>query len=49
MPDEYKDPNGDVVKSYRAYYMSPEKRRIASWTKRRNAPAWWTNIETTGV
>ena len=41
MPVEYKDPEGDAVKSYRAYYMSPEKRRIATWTKRRSAPSWW--------
>jgi hypothetical protein len=44
MPDEYKDPEGDAVKSYQAYYMSPEKRRIASWTKRRSAPAWWVPV-----
>ena len=44
MPDLYKDPEGDAVKSYRAYYMSPEKRRIASWTKRRSAPAWWLPV-----
>jgi hypothetical protein len=47
MPDEYKDPNGDAVKSYQAYYMSPEKRRIASWTKRRSPPNWWIPITTT--
>ena len=41
MPVQYKDPEGDAVKSYRAYYMSPEKRRIATWTKRRSAPTWW--------
>jgi hypothetical protein len=41
MPDEYKDPAGDAVKSYRAYYMSPEKRRIASWKKLRAAPSWY--------
>ena len=44
MPDEYKDTKGDAVKSYQAYYMSPEKRRIASWTKRRSAPAWWVPV-----
>ena len=44
MPDQYKDPENDAVKSYRAYYMSPEKRRIASWTKRRSAPAWWLPV-----
>jgi len=42
MPDQYKDPTGDAVKSYRAYYLSPEKRRIASWKKLRPAPAWYT-------
>jgi hypothetical protein len=42
MPDQYKDPLGDAVASYRAYYMSPEKTRIAKWAKRRSAPAWWT-------
>jgi len=41
MPDQYKDPDGDAVKSYRAYYMSPEKRRIASWKKLRAAPHWY--------
>jgi hypothetical protein len=41
MPDQYKDPTGDAVASYRAYYMSPEKRRIASWKKRRTAPSWY--------
>ena len=41
MPDQYKDPMGDAVKSYRAYYMSPEKRRIASWKKLRAAPTWY--------
>jgi hypothetical protein len=42
MPVQYKDPEGDAVKSYRAYYMSPEKRRIASWKKLRPAPGWYT-------
>jgi hypothetical protein len=44
MPDQYKDPEGDAIKSYRAYYMSPEKRRIATWAKRRSAPAWWVPV-----
>jgi hypothetical protein len=44
MPDQYKHPQGDAVASYRAYYMSPEKRRIATWTKRRSAPTWWIPI-----
>ena len=47
MPVEYKDPEGDAVKSYRAYYMSPEKRRIATWTKRRSAPSWWLPASST--
>jgi hypothetical protein len=42
MPDQYKDPAGDAVKSYRAYYLSPEKKRIASWKKLRAAPSWYT-------
>ena len=42
MPEQYKDPMGDAVKSYRAYYLSPEKQRIASWKKLRPAPAWYT-------
>jgi Pyrimidine dimer DNA glycosylase len=41
MPVQYKDPSGDAVASYRAYYMSPEKTRIAKWAKRRSAPYWW--------
>jgi hypothetical protein len=46
MPDEYKDPEGDAVKSYQAYYMSPEKRRIATWKKRRSPPSWWIATNT---
>jgi hypothetical protein len=38
MPDEYK--SDDVVASYRKYYMSPEKQRIASW-KTRSKPEWY--------
>jgi hypothetical protein len=41
MPDEYKARNGNAVESYRAYYMSPEKRRIAAWKKHRPAPEWY--------
>jgi hypothetical protein len=40
MPEQYKDPEGDAIRSYRAYYRSPEKRKIASW-KRRAAPSWF--------
>ena len=41
MPDEYKDPDGDAVKSYRAYYMSPQKQAIASWKEHRGVPSWY--------
>jgi hypothetical protein len=40
MPEQYKC-EGDAVKAYREYYMSPEKRKFASW-KRRNPPSWYT-------
>jgi hypothetical protein len=43
MPDEYKARSGNAVESYRAYYMSPEKRRIAAWKKNRPAPEWYHN------
>lgn len=33
----------DPVKSYRAYYNSPEKQKIASW-KNRDAPDWFHHI-----
>ena len=39
MPDEYK--SDDAVESYRRYYMSPEKQRIASWNKKRERPEWY--------
>ena len=38
MPDEYK--TEDPVESYRNYYMSEEKQRIASW-KKREKPEWY--------
>jgi hypothetical protein len=38
MPDEYK--TDDAIQSYRNYYLSPEKRAIATW-KRRSAPEWY--------
>jgi hypothetical protein len=40
MPDEYK--TTDAVLSYRNYYMSDEKQRIASWNKKREKPDWYT-------
>ena len=43
MPDEYKARSGNAVESYRAYYLSPEKRRIAGWKKHRPAPEWYSN------
>lgn len=39
MPDQYKTDN--AVESYRAYYMSAEKQRIASWNKTRPKPDWY--------
>jgi hypothetical protein len=39
MPVEYK--TEDPVESYRNYYMSEEKQRIASWNKRREKPEWY--------
>ena len=42
MPEEYKARNGNAVESYRAYYMSPEKQRIATWKKNRPAPEWYS-------
>ena len=42
MPDKYKC--SDPVKSYRDYYMSPEKQKIATWNKKRNKPDWYNII-----
>jgi hypothetical protein len=39
MPDKYK--TNDPVLSYRNYYMSEEKQKIASWKKKRVPPAWY--------
>lgn len=47
MPDEYKSPSGNAIESYKAYYMSPEKQRIASWKKRRSAPEWYSTVTST--
>ena len=41
MPDEYK--SEDPVQSYRNYYMSEEKQRIATWKKGRGKPDWYIN------
>lgn len=41
MPNEYKSPDGDAVASYRAYYMSPEKQKIATWKAPRSPPEWY--------
>jgi hypothetical protein len=38
MPDEYK--REDAIRAYREYYQSPEKKRIAKWTKR-DMPPWY--------
>jgi hypothetical protein len=39
MPDEFK--TDDPVVSYRNYYMSADKQKIASWNKRRARPEWY--------
>ena len=39
MPDIYK--SADPVQSYRNYYMSEEKQRIATWKKNRAKPDWY--------
>jgi hypothetical protein len=39
MPEQYK--TDDPVESYRNYYMSEEKQRIATWKKRREKPEWY--------
>ena len=39
MPDKYK--SDDPVLSYRNYYMSEEKQKIASWCKKRGKPEWY--------
>ena len=41
MPDKYK--TDDAILSYRNYYMSQEKQKIASW-KKRNPPPWYVKI-----
>jgi hypothetical protein len=39
MPDEYK--SNDAILSYRNYYMSEEKQKIATWKKKRSKPDWY--------
>lgn len=39
MPDKYK--TEDPILSYRNYYMSEEKQKIASWKKKREKPDWY--------
>jgi hypothetical protein len=39
MPDKYK--TDDPIQSYRNYYMSEDKQRIANWHKRRGQPSWY--------
>jgi hypothetical protein len=39
MPVEYKTNN--PVESYRNYYMSEEKQKIATWKKKREKPDWY--------
>ncbi len=48
-PETMPTPNGtshgddayDAVASYRSYYLSEPKRRIAKWAKRREMPVWY--------
>jgi len=42
MPAEYK--TDDPVESYRNYYMSEEKQKIATWKKLREKPHWYIKI-----
>jgi len=42
MPDIYKC--DDPVISYRNYYMSEEKQKIATWKKKREKPHWYTLV-----
>jgi hypothetical protein len=39
MPEQFK--TDDPVESYRNYYMSEEKQKIASWKKKREKPEWY--------
>jgi len=39
MPIQYK--TADPVESYRNYYMSEEKQKIATWNKKRDKPEWY--------
>ena len=34
----------DAIESYRIYYQTPEKQKIASW-KKREKPSWYINNE----
>jgi len=43
IPDKYK--TSDPVLSYRNYYMSEEKQKIASWKKKREKPVWYKVID----
>ena len=42
MPDQYK--TEDPVESYRNYYMSEEKQKIATWKKLREKPEWYITV-----
>ena len=44
MPDKYK--TDDPVESYRNYYMSEEKQKIATWKKKRGKPEWYKTVTT---
>jgi len=48
MPDKYKVFD-DPVLSYRNYYMSEEKQKIASWKKKREKPDWYLVLSPTPI
>ena len=43
MPIQFK--SEDPVKSYRNYYMSEEKQKIATWNKGRKKPKWYNRVK----
>jgi hypothetical protein len=40
MPVEFKENATDPIEAYKAYYMSDNKQRFASW-KKREMPSWY--------
>jgi hypothetical protein len=48
IPDKYKLLD-DPVLSYRNYYMSEEKQKIACWKKKREKPDWYLVVSSTPI